>query len=302
MSSEKKTIFLVDDNATNLKVGKNALAEHYNVLTLNSGERLLKTLERMTPDLILLDIEMPEMDGYETIKILKGNEKTAQIPVIFLTAKIDGKSELEGLELGAADYITKPFTPAVVELRVRKQLQILSQLRTIKHLSMTDQLTGLPNRRSIDNRLNSEWNRAAREQTAISILLIDVDKFKDYNDTHGHQQGDVALQCVGKILRQSIKRPADFAARWGGEEFMILLPNTDRQGALIVAEDIRKNMEETSVPCSDGLAAKITISIGVAAVNSEERCKTIDEFVFRADTALYTAKTSGRNRVCCFED
>ena len=161
---------------------------------------------------------------------------------------------------------------------------------------MKDQLTGIPNRRSFDNRLDLEWNRAAREKAPISILIIDVDKFKNYNDTFGHQQGDVALQTVAKSIKQSIKRSIDFVARWGGEEFVVLLPVTDSGGALKVAEKIRVAIENVIIPCDDEKGKKITISIG-ASSNIPLKDDTISDFISKADNALYKAKEFGRNRV-----
>ena len=178
---------------------------------------------------------------------------------------------------------------------------LAERIMELSSLGMRDQLTGLPNRRSFDNRLDLEWNRAKREKTSISILVIDVDKFKSYNDTFGHQQGDVVLQTVAKVLPLPIRRPVDFAARWGGEEFIILLPNTDSNGALHVAEKIRIAIENTEILSIDGGAAKkVTISIGVNT-QKPTRENSIGSLISQADEALYRAKATGRNRVCRYE-
>jgi diguanylate cyclase (GGDEF)-like protein len=163
-------------------------------------------------------------------------------------------------------------------------------------LGALDQLTEIPNRRSFDNRLKLEWDRAARGKLFLSILVIDVDRFKNYNDTYGHQQGDMALRAVAKVFPQSIKRMIDFAARWGGEEFVILLPDTDSCGALRVAEQIRVSMEKTVIPAADAGAARVTVSIGVHA-QIPTLTSSIDDFIAKADKALYRAKATGRNRV-----
>ena len=163
-------------------------------------------------------------------------------------------------------------------------------------LGMRDQLTGIPNRRSFDNRLKLEWNRAIRDGTPISIMIIDVDKFKNYNDAFGHQQGDVALQTVAKTIRVSVKRLIDFAARWGGEEFTVLLPSTDSKGAIRVAEKIRRAIEEAKIPCDDPKGEKITVSIGTSTQTPEKDSLT-ESFISAADAALYKAKETGRNRV-----
>jgi len=232
--------------------------------------------------------------------VLKNFEKTKHIPIIFITSLLDEANEEKGLALGAADYITKPFSPTIVKLRVNHQIKMLEQLRIIKRLSMLDELTDLPNRRSFEAQLTSEWARSTREKTPISILMIDVDKFKNFNDTHGHIQGDIALQAAARVFSQMLKRPGDFAARWGGEEFLVLLPNTDLTGAQEIAEQIRKNIEIMLIPCYDGSEKRITVSIGVnMRINKQN--DTIDEFISGADKALYEAKLKGRNMVCSLE-
>jgi diguanylate cyclase (GGDEF)-like protein len=240
---------------------------------------------------------MQEMSGFEVISVLKKTEETLGIPVIFVTGLGDEEYEEKGLGLGAADYISKPFSSAIVKLRVLNQIKIVNQIRTINSISITDQLTGIPNRRGFDRQINREWGRTIREGLPISILLIDVDKFKIYNDTYGHQQGDVALQTVAATIKSSLMRPADTAARWGGEEFAALLPNTDLAGALEVAGNIRENIERTAVPLVCGEATRVTASIGVNSL-VPTLDSSLEDFIGQADKALYTAKETGRNRVC----
>jgi len=294
--TKKNTVLIVDDEHSNIMALTHILSSDYEIYAEKDGKGAIETAEELLPDIILLDILMPEMDGYEVISVLKNSEKTKDIPVIFITGLKDSDDERKGLASGAADYITKPFSPAIVGLRVNNQIKMLNQLRTIEWLSMTDQLTGLPNRRSFDSRLNIEWNKARREQKPVSILVLDVDNFKKYNDTHGHQQGDVALQTVGNALRQSLKRPTDFAARWGGEEFIALLANTDKSTAVEIAETLRRNIEAAEIPCENESGRRVSVSIGVNTASVGEH---INEFISRADTALYEAKSQGRNRVCC---
>jgi diguanylate cyclase (GGDEF)-like protein len=166
---------------------------------------------------------------------------------------------------------------------------------------MMDQLTGIANRRNFDNRLRAEWGRAIRENIPISMLMLDVDHFKTYNDTHGHQQGDRALCLVAQTLAQTLKRTSDFAARWGGEEFAVLLPNTDSDGGVAIGEQIRKNIELAEVPCDNGDVTKLAVSIGVKA-HMPMPDSSIDEFISKADRALYHAKNTGRNRVCLYAE
>jgi len=298
---KKNSILIVDDEKSNLMVLTHVLSHDYTIYTAKDGQDAVNKAVKLLPDLILLDIVMPEMNGYEVLATLKNSEKTREIPVIFITGLDSSEDEEKGLVLNAADYISKPFRPAIVKLRIRNQIQIVNQMRTIERLSMIDQLTDIPNRRSFDSRLNMEWKRAIREKTALSIFMIDVDKFKTYNDTYGHQQGDIVLQRAAEIFMSTIRRPGDFAARWGGEEFAVLLPVTDMDGAVKVAEQIRANVEKAVIPCTDGGITKVTISLGV---NSElpDNDKSLDGFISGADSALYTAKETGRNRICRYEE
>ena len=292
----KNTLLIVDDEMSNLRVLTHILGSDYTIYTAKSGENAMEKAVEYMPDLILLDIIMPEMDGYEVLAELKKMDAVKKIPVIFITGLDSTEDEERGLSLNAADYISKPFTPTIVKLRVRNQIQIINQLCTIERLSMIDQLTGIPNRRSFDERVNAEWKRAIREVTPISIMVIDVDKFKNYNDTYGHQQGDVALQSVANVFSRSLKPSSDFAARWGGEEFTVLLPNTPLDGALEIAENIRLNIEAMEIPHDDGSKSKVTASIGVTTRMPTQDSK-VSAFISIADKALYDAKAAGRNRV-----
>ena len=178
---------------------------------------------------------------------------------------------------------------------------LVDSVLELANTSMKDQLTGMPNRRSFDNRLDLEWKRSLRDQTPISFLMMDIDKFKVYNDTFGHHQGDITLQTIATTIKQSINRSVDFVARWGGEEFVVLLPNTDSSGAGLVAEAVRAAVENTVIPCDDDRGRKATISIGVKTHIPGQRC-LLDEFVSAADSALYKAKEAGRNRVCFYDE
>jgi len=295
-TGKENSLLIIDDEKVNLKILTHILSPEYTIYTATNGATGIKIAREYMPDLILLDILMPEMDGYETLSELKTFEKTRKIPVIFITGLDSEKDEEKGLALDAADYIIKPFSSLIVKLRVRSQIQMINQLRTIEYLSMHDQLTQLPNRRSFDERLSMEWNQAIREQTPISVLMTDLDKFKKFNDLYGHQQGDVVLQVVAKVLPQSLRRPGDFVARWGGEEFAVLLPNTPLCGALESAERIRSEVEKADIPCADGSTLKITISIGVSS-QMPTRDSSIVHLLSSADKALYDAKQAGRNSV-----
>jgi diguanylate cyclase (GGDEF)-like protein len=293
---QKNSILIIDDEQSNLKALTHILGPDYLIYTAKNGANALEKAQELVPDLILLDIIMPDMDGFEVLTILKKTDNISQIPVIVITGLSSSEDEEKGLALRAADYISKPFSASIVKLRVRNQIQIVNQMRTIERLSMIDQLTGLPNRRSFDDRMQTGWMLAIREPSPISILMIDVDNFKVYNDTYGHQQGDVVLQTMTKVFSNVLHRQTDFAARWGGEEFVALLSTTDGKNAVNIAEQIRAEMEKTEIPCKDGSITKVTVSIGV---NTElpEHNSSLTKFIAAADEALYRAKRDGRNRV-----
>jgi diguanylate cyclase (GGDEF)-like protein len=297
MEAKKNLLLIVDDENSNLKYLSHILMEDYTILTATNGVNAIEKAKEYKPDLILLDILMPGLDGYQTLSEIKKTEEIQKIPVIFITGLDTAKDEEKGLSLDAADYIIKPFNPTVVKLRVRNQIQIVNQLRTIECLSMIDQLTNIPNRRSFDDRLRVEWKHAIREHEPISMMILDLDRFKTVNDTYGHQQGDVVLQTIAGVFFKVLKRPTDFAARWGGEEFVVLMPNTSLEGALDVAENLRHEVEDTLIPNANGSDIKITLSIGVTSLQPTVD-SSMDAFFSKADKALYNAKEAGRNKVC----
>ena len=296
----QNSVLVVDDDMSSRRDLAHILQSDYTVYTAQDGPSALEKAEQHVPDLILLDVRMPGMDGFAVLAALQESDRLAGIPVIFITGLNRSDAEEKGLALGAMDYITKPFRPTIVKLRVRHQIEIINQLRTIKRLSMVDQLTAIPNRRSFDDRLHMEWARAIRENHPVSIMMIDVDRFKGYNDTYGHLQGDVALQTLAKILARQLERPGDFCARWGGEEFAALLPNTDIQGGLHIGEQIRAAVENAVVPCPDGSDTRVTVSVGVN-VHVPALDSSVDALISGADKALYAAKEAGRNRVVLYD-
>jgi diguanylate cyclase (GGDEF)-like protein len=291
------SILIIDDEQMHQVFLSRILSSEYLIHVAEDGKTGLKLAKEVLPDLILLDIMMPGMNGYDVLAELKKTEETRTIPVIFITGLSSKEDEEKGLAFDAADYISKPFKAEIAKLRVRNQMKFVNQLRTIERLCITDQLTGIQNRRGFFNIGNKEWRRMIREKLPLSVLMLDVDKFKAYNDTYGHPQGDTALREVARVLTGSIERPGDFAARWGGEEFIVLLPDTDIDGALKVAERIRSGVENKIIPRTDGSSTKITVSIGVNTLIPAQD-SLIDDFISRADKALYTAKATGRNKVC----
>ncbi|MDR3214245.1 MAG: diguanylate cyclase [Azoarcus sp.] len=293
----RNTILLVDDDTLNLLALKKILSPDYDVFIAKSGAQALKMLTSNKPDLILLDVMMPGMSGFDVLTCLKSDEATRNIPVIFITGLTGEEDEEKGFSLGVSDYIQKPFRPTVVKVRVDTQMRIVRQLRASETASHTDSLTGIANRRQFDDRLALEWRRAIREKSPVAFLMMDIDKFKTYNDTYGHPQGDALLKAVARIFSETARRPGDLAARLGGEEFGMLLPQSSLDAALTVAERILAQVSATEIPTTDGQPTHTTISIGAAAIipTLADDPKT---FLAHADANLYTAKKSGRNRVC----
>jgi len=295
------TILVVDDEVSILTMLNRILSDEYDIITAKSGIEALRLAEEARPDLILLDILLPDLDGYNVIVQLKSNALTTGIPVIFITGIDSEADEEKSFLLGATDYIVKPLKPAPVQARIRYHLKIVNQLRALEGISLTDPLTGLPNRRSFEDRLEMEWRRAIREQKPISYLITDIDNFKNFNDTYTQERGDALLRTVSGVFIAWTKRPADHPARLGGEEFGVLLPDTDEKAALKIAEGIRQDVEILRIPIKDGdkdgeKTLPVTISIG-ACSNVPQRNEPVIDFVTRANGALYESKKAGRNRV-----
>jgi len=290
-------ILIVDDAPDNLRLLADMLAEEgIEISTATSGARALKIAERYPPDLVLLEAVMPEMDGYEVCRRMKADPLLRGVPVIFITTLADAESEIRGLELGAVDYITKPFNAAIVKLRVKAHLELKLQRELLNNLSRLDGLTGIPNRRSFDERLDLEWRRAARSGEALGLLLADVDHFKAYNDANGHLAGDDCLRKLGVALHDSMNRAGDFVARFGGDRFAALLPLTDTADLASVAERMLSGIANLSLPHgASPVAPQVTASIGGAS------CRPAPEtdpkrLVELAERQLLLAKGGGRNR------
>jgi diguanylate cyclase (GGDEF)-like protein len=293
----KYKVLVVDDEHANLSAIENILTPEYKIVTAHSGEEALRRVTDINPDIILVDTVMPDMDGFKTLTRLKEIREMQNIPIIIFTERSNEDDEERGFLLGAVDYISKPFKKAIVRARVRTHLRIAGQMRTIEHLSLIDALTNIPNRRSFDEKSIIEWRRCAREHKPISFLMMDIDHFKIYNDTYGHPQGDILLTAVAKVFTDSARRPSDIAARLGGEEFGLMLPDATLENAMAMAERIRQEVGALQIPTHDGLAVtSATISIGVTSIVPGEH-DLLKNFMAKADEYLYTAKASGRNMV-----
>ncbi len=300
---ENPVILAVDDTETNIDILVELLGDKYEVMVALDGESALEITEEEKIDLILLDIMMPEMDGFEVCNRLKSNEKTKNIPIIFLTAKTDEDSIEKAYEIGGIDYVTKPFKPKELLARVNRELAMQKMIKDLKNsqdelrtLAATDPMTKLYNRRYFAQISAEFLELAKRNNQELSVIMLDIDKFKRINDTYGHKVGDDVIIALSKILVE-LKRKSDIACRFGGEEFVLLLPNTAIDGAEILAQKIRETVQNRSVKVEDDKELNFTISLGVSLVNVQNETN-IEVSLKKADDALYKAKESGRNRVC----
>jgi diguanylate cyclase (GGDEF)-like protein len=319
-------LLIVDDHLDNVRSLSLLLNNSgYSVRKATSGELALETIQIAKPDLVLLDVRMPEMDGYKVCERLKANPETRDIPIIFLSALNDTEDKVQAFAVGGADYVTKPFQAEEVLARVHHQIVILRQRQQLilqnlqlrqeiqqreqaeaklqqanlelRQIANTDSLTQIANRRCFDQTLKHEWQRLKREQHPLSLILCDIDYFKNYNDRYGHPAGDVCLQRVAQIIANCINRSADLVARYGGEEFAILLPNTHQNGALTVVESIRAELAALQIPHpTSAVANHITLSAGIACFLPTQT-SSYQALIAAADAALYQAKQQGRDRI-----
>jgi diguanylate cyclase (GGDEF)-like protein len=291
-------ILVVDDQPINIQALYRIFAPDHRVLMATSGAKALALCKEDPPDLVLLDVVMPEMDGHEVCERLKADESTRNIPVIFVTSHTDAAEETRGLELGAVDFIAKPVNPAVVRARVKTHLTLKAQSDLLRQMVFTDGLTGVANRRCFNERLETEWRRAARAALPLSLLMLDVDHFKRFNDRYGHPVGDECLRRVAASIKSSLLRPGDMVARYGGEEFACILPETDLEGALALCADIEKSLRGLNIEHADSdVYHAVTLSIGVA-MSLPDRDGDPTRLLALADAQLYRAKHSGRGRAC----
>ncbi|MYM42058.1 diguanylate cyclase [Duganella qianjiadongensis] len=295
-------ILVVDDAMENIQILHHALRDEHEVLFALDGARALEMAQSQKPDLILLDAVMPGMDGYQVCAALRANPALQDIPVIFVTALTQPEDETRALEAGAVDFISKPFNVAVVRARVRSQLTIKRQADAMRELSRTDSLTGVANRRSFNHTLEAEWRRCARAGLPLSVIMIDIDHFKLYNDHYGHQAGDICLQQVGAAMSACAARPQDMLARYGGEEFVLLLPQEAAGGAAVVAQRVLDTIRRLKIPhAGSPTSAYVTASLGVHTMLPPFENSDSDALIRQADQQMYRAKQSGRDRVCVAE-
>ncbi len=307
---KSRTILVVDDVPVNIHLLNTYLtAEGYDVVSAADGKSALQIARASQPDVILLDVMMPELNGFEVCKILKKDHKTKFIPVIMVTALNEEEDKIKGMDSGAHDYLSKPFNKRDLLARVRAALRVVvlheelqqkvielqKAKEELRQLSITDGLTGLYNYRHFKEQLQQELNRAIRHDLSVSLIMLDIDHFKHYNDKNGHPAGDELLKNLARIFRDNV-RNIDLAARYGGEEFSLVLIETNKGAAKIVAEKMRKLIEHQKFECGEKQPlGKVTISTGVATF--PEDGKEFDDLVHVADQRLYLAKQAGRNTV-----
>lgn len=290
-------LLVVDDQPINAQVLYQLFSSDHQVLMATAGEQALLLCARQQPDLILMDVVMPGMDGHEVCRRLKADPATRDIPVIFITAFHDEAAEARGLDAGAVDFISKPINPKIVRARVKTHLTLKAQSDLLRNWAYIDGLTGVHNRRYFDTQLAAEWGRAVRGMTTLSVLMLDVDFFKRYNDHYGHQAGDDCLRRVAAAVKHSLMRPGDMVARYGGEEFVCLLPDTHLAGAMQLAEQIGQQVLGLQIPHVDSSVAPfITISVGVGSLRGQESSNA-EALLRHADAQLYLAKSGGRSQI-----
>lgn len=322
--AEETTILIVDDSSINLRLAVDYLeARNFVVLVAQDGESGLQRAKYARPQMILLDVLLPGMDGFETCRQLKADPQTKDIPIIFMTALTDTQDKVKGFAVGAVDYITKPIQQEELLARINTHLRVQALTRQLQkqnellqqqaielqvarqkaetacsellRLVNLDGLTEIANRRCFDQHLSQEWRRLAREQAPLSLVLCDIDYFKSYNDFYGHQAGDKCLKQIAQLIARIAKRPADLVARYGGEEFAVILPNTDAQGAVLVAKLICSGIERLSIPhAKSRVSTVVTASVGIST-QVPHHDTSVASLITAADRSLYTAKKQGRN-------
>ena len=282
------TLLIVEDCRSDQKLIEVLLKpEGYRILSASTGNEALRIVQNETVDLILLDILMPEMDGFHVCRHLKQNTLTRNVPVIFLTALSEEEAEVAGLNLGAVDYVVKPIVASILKARIRNHVDMKKYRDSLEMISMVDYLTSIPNRRYFDHQLEKEWRRALRSREPIALFYIDIDAFKQYNDQFGHACGDECLRRVAQVLQQNARRAGDFVARIGGEEFVLVAPTLGLPDALLLGEILCKAVRENT---------PVTVSIGIATSFASQEEST-QALLQQADEALYQAKTQGRNQM-----
>ncbi|TWX53080.1 GGDEF domain-containing response regulator [Colwellia hornerae] len=301
MKTVEQIILIVDDDKANRKMLKELLQEQAKIIFAKNGKQAKELAKKHLPDLILLDVVMPDISGFEVIDTLKNNDKTMNISVIFITGLANDDDEERGFNLGGCDYIYKPFKPNIVIARVMMHLELIRQRKMLDEIAHIDALTGVNNRRKMDLVLKNEVAAIKYKHSNLLVAILDIDYFKQYNDGYGHGAGDVALRQVGQALREIFVRPRDFVARYGGEEFVIVLPDCDKASATIMLSNIVQAIQDKKIKHQySSVSPQLTVSVGAVVVQSSPSVAVAD-IMKKADDLLYQAKNDGRNQYCLAE-
>lgn len=295
--NKRPSILIVDDEVSNIEILSAVLEEDHDIYFATSGDEAITTARAALPDLILLDVLMPGTDGYEVCASIKSDPLLADVPVIFTTALGDQEAEVKGLELGAIDYIAKPISPVIVRARVRNHLEMKRMRDDLAKLAVTDALTGLGNRRRLEQALNIETARLALTSGTLSVIILDIDFFKRFNDLYGHTAGDRCLTMVAAALNRAVHHASDLTIRYGGEEFACVLPEIEHLEAMEIALGIRDRVQALGIPHSGSDASPyVSVSLGVATAPCLPGSQP-EAWIKAADKQLYVAKAAGRNLV-----
>ncbi|TDO97479.1 diguanylate cyclase domain-containing protein [Marinomonas balearica] len=295
ISKERPTVLIVDDEKSNLRILSDILREDVSVILAKDGRQAIAKARQMKPDLMLLDVVMPGMDGFSVISELKRLPETSSIPVIFVSALSDVDSEANGLRLGACDYIHKPFHADIVKARVQLHLKLLQQRSMLERLSNIDPLTSVANRRKFDESLKVTWEQSQEQKFPFALVMIDVDYFKQYNDTFGHAAGDAVLEKVAAAIESCIDPEDDLVARYGGEEFVLVLTKKDEECTQRLTKACWNAVKELNIPhLREDSIEHITVSMGGVYCSPDSTSEPL-EALGEADQLLYKAKQNGRN-------
>jgi diguanylate cyclase (GGDEF)-like protein len=294
---EDTVVLIVEDNPINLKVLNSIVEKKYIVLTAKDGEEAYEVIKNNHIDLILLDVMLPKMDGFTLCKLLKDSKEYNDIPIIFVTSLNDQDSELEGLQIGGVDFITKPYSAPIVLARVDTQIKLQQQARKLNELANIDQLTNIYNRRGFEENIKNLWSKAVKKKSLITIMMIDADYFKQYNDSYGHVEGDECIKSIAIAIKKSIDVKVDLLARYGGEEFVVVTISDNIDHTKSMAEAIKKSVYNLNIEHkSSSISDRVTVSIGVVSSYTKD-IAGYAQLVISADEALYEAKKSGRDKI-----
>lgn len=301
ISNERPKLLVIDDQAVNVRLIYDLFKSDFDVFMATSGQIGIDKCKQLLPDIILLDVVMPGMTGYDVCQELKSDPMLKHIPVIFITGQFNEEDEVRGFEMGAVDFIQKPINPIITKVRVKTHTQHKLQNDILRNIAMLDGLTGIANRRRFDAEFDRMWRHCARENQVLSLIIIDIDFFKQYNDFYGHLEGDSILREVAHCIKSVIGRPQDLVARVGGEEFALLLPNTPKKNTSTILDRLLKKISSLDLAHEKSPFGRLSVSAGCSSIipNSNE----ITDRLFReADTALYNAKQQGRNQYRFFQE